>query len=148
MARTRKKEAPPTRAQALRAVRIFGGINLALGLYAILDAFAALGGIDLPGAAARMVGEVLGIIVVVIVWGAAVVSGLGLLLLAGWGRRLAVLWGRIIVWVLPIAFGLSPGGLGKFFSVAFAIIIVICLYANIVAQNLARPEFDVAFTRD
>jgi len=145
MARTQKKEAPPSRSEVVRAVRIFGAINLVLGSYMILGALAAMGGMNLPGSAARMVGGIIGVIVVIIGWGSAAVSGIGLLLLAHWGRWLATLWGKIIVWALPIVFGLSPGGFSKFFSLAFVVIIVICLYANIAAQNLARPEFDLAF---
>ena len=92
-----------------------------------------------------MVAGTIGILAVVIGWGSAIVSGLGLIRLAPWGRWLATLWGRIIVWALPIAFGLSVDSLSNFLSFGFAVIIVICLYANIVAQNLARPEFDSAF---
>ena len=139
-----KKDAPPTRAEAVKAARILGGINLALGSYMILGGLAAVADINLPGATAKMIGGVLGVIVLVVAWGSAAASGLGLILLTEWGRKLAVLWGRIIVWVLPIAFGLSHG-LSDFFSIAFAVIIVICLYGNVVAQNLAKPEFDIAF---
>jgi hypothetical protein len=145
MARTRKEETPPSRKEVVRAVRIFGAINLVLGGYMLIAALAATGGMNLPGSAARMVGGIIGGVVVIIGWGSAAVSGIGLLLLAHWGRWLATLWGKIIVWALPIAFGLSPGGFSKFFSLAFVIIIIICLYANIVAQNLARTEFDLAF---
>ncbi len=129
--------------QAVKATRVFGIINLVLGSYMILGGLAGLTEIDLPGAA-RIVGGTLGVIIIVVVWGTAVASGLGLVLSAEWGRKLAIVWGRIIAWVLPIAFGLSHG-LSEFFSIAFAIIIVICLYANILAQNIAKPEFDVAF---
>jgi DNA-directed RNA polymerase subunit RPC12/RpoP len=74
-----------------------------------------------------------------------VVSGLGMILLTQWGRWLAIKWGKIIVWVLPIAFGLSTNGLSDFFSLAFAVIIIIGLYAVTIATNLEQPEFDIAF---
>ena len=140
---SKNNEATPE--QAAKATRVFGIVNLVLGSYMILGGLAGLADIDLPGAA-KMVGGVLGFIVVVVVWGSAAASGLGLILFAEWGRKLAILWGKVIVWVLPIAFGLSHG-LSEFFSITFAIIIVICLYANILAQNIAKPEFDVAFER-
>ena len=139
-----KKDAPPTRAQAVKAIRILGGINLALGAYMILGGLATLADINLPGPTAKMIGGTLGLIILVVAWGSAAASGLGLILLAEWGRKLAILWGRIIVWVLPISFGLSSG-LSEFFSIPFAIIIAICLYGNIVAQNLGKPDFDIAF---
>ncbi len=129
--------------QAVKATRVFGIINLVLGAYMIVGGLAGLGDIDLPGAA-KTWGGVLGFIVIVVVWGPAAAGGLGLILRAEWGRKLAIVWGKIIVWVLPIAFGLSHG-LSEFISISFAIIIVICLYANILAQNIAKPEFDVAF---
>ncbi len=138
---TRNDETTPE--QAVKATRVFGIINLALGSYMILGGLAGLTDIDLPGAA-KIVGGTLGAILIVVVWGTALVSGLGLVLASEWGRKLAILWGRVITWVLPIAFGLSHG-LSAFFSISFAIIIVICLYANILAQNIAKPEFDVAF---
>ncbi len=131
--------------QAVKATRVFGIINLALGAYMILGGLAGLADIDLPGSA-KTWGGVLGFIVIVVAWGSAAASGLGLILFAEWGRRLAILWGKVIVWVLPIAFGLSHG-LSEFLSISFAIIIVICLYANILAQNIAKPEFDAAFER-
>lgn len=140
------KNDEPTPKQAVRAVRIFGAINLVLGLYMVLEGLAAMGDINMPGLAAKATVSTLGFIVIVVAWGSAAASGLGLILLAEWGRQLAVLWGRIIVWILPISFGLSHG-LSEFFSLAFVIIIVICLYGNIVAQNLGKPEFDVAFER-
>ncbi len=139
-----KKDAPPTREEAIKACRILGGINLALGAYMILGGLAAVADINLPGATAKMIGGVLGVVVLVVAWGSAAASGLGLILLTEWGRKLAVLWGRIIVWALPISFGLSHG-LSEFISLGFAVIIVICLYGNVVAQNLAKPEFDIAF---
>ena len=145
MAGSKKKDTPTTRSEAVRAVRVFGVINLVLGIYMIGGAVGAMGGMNVPGSSAKMVGGIIGITVVFIGWGSAAVSGLGLILLAQWGRWLATMWGRIIVWALPIAFGLSPGGFSKFFSIAFLIIIVICFYGNIVALNLARPEFDLAF---
>ena len=92
---SRAKEEPlPTRSQAIKAVRVFGGINLVLGAYMILGALAAMGDMNLPGAAARMIGGIIGIVAVIIGWGSAVVSGLGLILLARWGRWLASIWGR------------------------------------------------------
>jgi hypothetical protein len=136
----------PTPEQATRAVRIFGAINLVLGLYMVLQGLLAMGDTNLPGFAGSITIPVLGFIIIVVAWGSAAVSGLGLILLAEWGRQLAVLWGKIIVWVLPIAFGLSQGFSG-FFSWAFLVIIGICLYGNIVAQNLGKSEFDVAFER-
>ena len=141
---TKSNETTPE--QAVRAVRILGAINLVLGLYMVLEGLAAMGDINMPGLAAKATVGTLGFIVIVIAWGSAAVSGLGLILLAELGRQLAVLWGRIIVWILPISFGLSHR-LSEFFSLAFVIIIVICLYGNIVAQNLGKPEFDVAFER-
>ena len=141
---TKKDETTPE--QAVRAVRIFGAINLVLGLYMILEGLAAMGDINLPGLAARATVGTLGLIVILVAWGSAAVSGLGLILRMEWGHQLAVLWGRIIVWILPISFGLSQGfKLSSFISLAFLIIIAICFYGNIVAQNLGNPEFDVAF---
>ena len=64
------------------------------------------------------------------------------------GPLACVHMGKVIVWVLPIAFGLSITSLSDFVSFSFAVIIVICLYANVVAQNLSRTEFDVAFERE
>lgn len=145
MTGSKKKDAPPTRSETVRAVRIFGVINLVLGIYMLGGAFAVMGGMNVPGSSEKMIAGTLGILAAFIGWGSAAVSGLGLVLLAQWGRWLGTMWGKIIVWVLPIAFGLSPGGFSKFFSFTFVIIIVICFYANIVAQNLARPEFDLAF---
>ena len=145
MARAPDKKAPPERAQVVKAVRLLGAINLALGLYMILGALAALQGMNLPGSAVKLTAGIIGIIAIIVGWGSAVVSGLGLILLAQWGRWLATMWGKIIVWLLPIAFGLYVESLSKFFSLSFAVIIMICFYANIVAQNLARPEFDAAF---
>ncbi|GAB4337896.1 MAG: hypothetical protein Kow0099_11530 [Candidatus Abyssubacteria bacterium] len=146
MARTpRNQSIAPTRAQATKTVRIFGVINLALGSYMILGAVATVQGMNLPGSAAKLVGGILGLAVVAIGWGPAVASGIGLILLTAWGRRLAILWGKMIVWILPVAFGLAAHGLSDFLSFSFAIIIVICLYANIVAQNLGKEEFDPAF---
>jgi ribosomal protein S27E len=139
------EEPPPSRSQVVRAVRILGLINLVLGLYMILGAVVAAGGMNLPGSAATMIGGIIGMAAVIIGWGSAVVSGVGLILLARWGRWLAAIWGKVIVWALPIAFGLSIDSLSDFFSFSFAVIIVICLYANIVAHNLARAEFDAVF---
>ncbi len=131
--------------QAVKATRVFGIINLVLGAYMIVAGLAAMVDINFPGGSmATTTVNVLGFIVTIVVWGPAAASGLGLILSAEWGRKLAIVWGKIIVWVLPIAFGLSHG-LSEFFSISFAIIIVICLYANILAQNIAKPEFDVAF---
>ena len=101
------KNDEPTPEQAIRAVRIFGAINLVLGLYMVLEGLAAMGDINMPGLAAKATVGTLGFIIIVVAWGSAAVSGLGLILLAEWGRQLAVLWGRIIVWVLPISFFLS-----------------------------------------
>ena len=143
MPKAAKNEAPPTREQAVKVARIFGAINLALGSYNILGGLVGLADMNLPGAAA-VAGGALGFIVLVVAWGTAAASGLGLLMLAEWGRKLAVIWGKIIVWALPIAFGLSHG-LSEFFSLAFGLIIVICFYGNVVAQNLGKPEFDIAF---
>ncbi len=127
-------------------MRIFGTIHLVLGLYMILDGLVAMGDIaDLPGPAAKMVGGVLGIAAILIVWGGAAASGLGMILLTQWGRWLAIMWGKMVVWVLPIAFGLSSDGLSDMISVAFAVIIIIGLYAVTIATNLERPEFDIAF---
>jgi len=141
------KSDEPTPEQAAKAARIFGAINLVLGSYMILGGIARLADINfLPNFAATMAVGVLGFITIVVAWGTAAASGLGLVLLTQWGRKLAVLWGKVIVWLLPISFGLSHG-LSEFISIAFAIIIVICLYANVLAQNLAKPEFDVAFER-
>lgn len=145
MARKKEKNAPPSRAEVVKAVRVFGGINLCLGLYMILGALTALGDMNLPGSAAKLMGGTLGAIAVVVGWGSAAASGLGLILITQWGRKLAVFWGKIIVWMLPIAFGLSADGVSDFFSFAFIVIIVICLYASVISQNLARPEFDTAF---
>ncbi len=142
MAKATKKDAP-TPEEATRAVRIFGIINLVLGLYMVLEGLAALADMNLPGLAARMVGA-LGFVIIVIAWGSAAASGLGLILLSHWGRRLAILWGKIIVWLLPISFGLSHN-LSEFFSITFGIILVICFYGNILWSNLRRPEFDMAF---
>jgi DNA-directed RNA polymerase subunit RPC12/RpoP len=142
-----KQDVPPAPVQAIKAVRIFGLINLLLGLYMILGAIAAFQGMNLPGAAAKLVGGVIGIAIVAVGWGTAVVSGAGLLVLSGWGRRLAIVWGKIIVWMLPIAFGLSIAKLSNFLSFSFLVIVVICLYANVVAQNLARADFDPAFEK-
>jgi hypothetical protein len=139
-----KIDAPLTRKEAINYARILGGINLALGAYMILGGLAEIADISLPGATAKMIGGVLGLIVLVVAWGSAAASGLGLLMLAEWGRKLAILWGRIIVWVLPISFGLSHA-LPEFISINFGFIIVICLYGNVVAQNLAKPDFDIAF---
>jgi len=136
MAKAAKKDAP-TPEEATRAVRIFGIINLVLGLYMVLEGLAALGDINLPGVTARMVGGGLGLIVIIVAWGSATASGLGLILLSHWGRRLAILWGKIIVWLLPISFGLSHN-LSEFFSITFGIIVVICFYGNILWSNLRR----------
>jgi hypothetical protein len=138
------KKDEPTPEQAIRAVRIFGAINLVLGLYMVLEGLAAMSDINLPGLAAKATVGTLGFILIIVAWGSAAASGLGLILRMEWGRQLAVLWGKIIVWVLPISFGLSHG-LSEFLSLTFLIIIGICLYGNIVAQNLGKPEFDVAF---
>jgi predicted RNA-binding Zn-ribbon protein involved in translation (DUF1610 family) len=143
--KTHKRDTPPTRAQAVKAVRIFGAINLALGIYMILGAITAAQGMNLPGSAARLVGGILGIVAVAVGWGSAAASGLGLILLSGWGRWLAAMWGKIVVWLLPIAYGLSADGLSDFFSLSFGIILVICLYASVVAQNVGKEEFDAAF---
>ena len=136
---------PPERSEVIRAVRIFGGINLVLGLYMIFGALLTLRGLNLPGSAVRMTAGIIGILGVIFGWGSAVVSGVGLIFVTRWGRSLGILWGKIIVWLLPIAFGLSMDGLSNLFSLSFAIIIVICLYARVAATNLARPEFDLGF---
>ena len=91
---SKNNEATPE--QAAKATRVFGIVNLVLGSYMILGGLAGLADIDLPGAA-KMVGGVLGFIVVVVVWGSAAASGLGLILFAEWGRKLAILWGKVIV---------------------------------------------------
>lgn len=111
----------------------------------IVGALLAARGMNLPGSAAKMVGGYIGIVGVIVGWGTAVISGVGLILVTRWGRTVGIWWGKIIVWLLPIAFGLSMDGLSNLFSFSFGIIIVICIYAMVVATNLARPEFDVGF---
>ena len=146
MAQAGKKDEAPTPEQARKAVKVFGIINIVLGLYVIAGALAAVGGMTLPlSAGAQFAAKTVGLIIVLVAWGTGVAGGVGLVLRSAWGRKLAVIWGRVIVWVLPIAFGLSPGGMRKFISLDFAIIIVICFYAQILAGNLSRPEFDIGF---
>ena len=140
-------EKPPTPEQAVKAVRILGGINLVLGAYMLLGVLMTFRSAELPQlpAVARQLTKGFGLIIALVAWGSALVSGIGLLMRAAWGRTLGLFWGRVIVWILPIGFGLKSSGLGDFISLEFAIIIVICFYGNVVAQNLKRPEFDVAF---
>ncbi len=133
--------------QAVRAVRIFGIINLVLGLYMVIGGLLTVADMALPGAAAQMIGGALGLIIVAVAWGSAVMAGLGLIIRTQWGRKLAIFWGKIIVWVLPISFGLSHG-LSELFSITFGIILAICFYGNIVSSNLQRPEFDAEFESD
>lgn len=136
----------PTVEQVRKAVRVFGIINLVLGAYMLLGALTALGGgAGLPLSSGRRFAQGLGLVAALVVWGPALAGGLGLVLLTNWGRKLAIVWGRAIVWVLPIGFGLSADGLRAFISLAFAVVIVICLYAQVLAQNLGRDVFDVAF---
>ena len=71
---------PPERSEVIRAVRIFGGINLVLGLYMIFGALLTLRGMNLPGSAVRMTAGIIGIVGVILGWGSAVVSGVGLIL--------------------------------------------------------------------
>jgi len=136
----------PTREQAQKITRVFGVINIVLGAYCILGAIVAFAeGPVLPLGAVGRIASRLGLIVAIVVWAPAVVGGIGLALLSTWGRQVSVVWGRIIVWVLPIAFGLASKGLGDFISLGFALIIAVCFYANVMAANLARGEFDTAF---
>jgi len=146
MAQQGSKSDAPTPAQARRAVQVFGIINIVLGLYVILGALAAVKGVKLPlSAGAQFAAKTIGLILVLLAWGSGVVGGIGLVLRSAWGRKLATIWGRAIVWVLPICFGLAANGLKSFISLDFAIIIAICFYAQILAGNLARSEFDVGF---
>jgi len=139
------KEAP-TRQQARNVTRVFGIINIALGAYCILGAIIAFAeGTVLPFSAVGKIVPRLGLLIAIVAWGPAVVGGIGLVLFSTWGRQVCVVWGRIIVWVLPIAFGLASKGLGDFISLGFAVIIIMCFYANVMALNLARGEFDTAF---
>jgi len=146
MAPQGKKDEAPTPQQARTAVKVFGIINIVLGLYVILGALVAAKGVNLPlSAGAQFAAKTIGLVLALLAWGSGVVGGIGLVLRSPWGRKLAVIWGRVIVWVLPIGFGLASEGLKSFISLDFAIIIVICIYAQILAGNLSRPEFDVGF---
>lgn len=139
-----KNKKPLTQSTAIKHVRIAGVIHLVLGLYTILDALIQVA--DFPGPTTlNLTMGAFGMTVVAIVWGPALVSGLGLILLMQWGRWLAIKWGKIIIWVLPIAFGLSCRSLSDLLSFGFALIIVIGLYAAVVAENFAKPAYDVAF---
>lgn len=141
-----EKKKPLTQSKAIKHVRIVGVIHLLLALYTILGALVGIGGLSGPTTLNLTMGA-FGIVVLVIVWGPALVSGLGLILLTEWGRRLAIKWGKIIIWVLPIAFGLSCRSLSDIFSFGFAVVITIGLYAAVVAENLAKPEYVLAFVR-
>jgi hypothetical protein len=144
----RRPEEAPTRQQVVRAVRILGAINVAISAYMILGAVAIwVGGSHLPLTADVQVGLSIGMVVVAVVWGTGILGGVGLLLLAPWGRKAGYWWGKVIVWVLPIAFGLASRSLKAFFSLQFLLIIVLCVYAMIMANNLARRDFDVAFEK-
>jgi len=146
MASKTKKKAPPTRAEAIKEVRIIGTINLVLGLYMVLDGLTAMADLaDLPGPGTRMAGGVIGMAAIAVAWGTAVANGLGLLLLKDWGRWLAIKWGKIIFWLLPIAFGLSTDSLSDFFSLGFVVIVALGIYAMAIANGLQKPEADIAF---
>ena len=138
----------PTKEQVAKVVRIFGGVTIVLCVYMLLGAIlvAAKAG-RLPLSSPVMAARTLGLIAAVIVWGSGILAGLGLLLISAWGRRIAILWGKAIVWILPIGFGLAAGGMKNFFSVQFLVIIVICICAVVMAGNLARDEFDIGFER-
>jgi len=142
------RQAAPTREQAVKVVQVFGAINIVLGVYCLAGAAIAVArGPALPFTAIVKTAYALGLVLAVVVWAPAVASGIGLVTRVGWGRKLAVVWGRIVVWVLPIAFGLASGGLADFVSIRFSVIILVCFYANVMAANLARGEFDIAFVR-
>lgn len=146
MAPQGKKDEAPTPEQARRALKVFGIINLVLGVYRLLGVVVvAAGASRLPLSAPVRLATGIGLVAALIVWGSGIASGIGLLIRSAWGRKLATIWGRAIVWVLPIGFGLASDGLKSFISLDFAIIVVICFYAQILAGNLARPEFDVGF---
>ena len=138
------EEKAPERSEVIKGVRVLGAINLVLGVLALLGLAVVAKGTQLPGVAGQLA-KGFGVIIALVAWLPALLSGIGLLMTAPWGRTLGLFWGRIIVWVLPVGFGLSAGGLRAFISIEFAIIIGICFYGNIVAQNLKREEFDVAF---
>jgi len=133
----------PSREEVIKGVRVLGTINVLLGGYMLLGAALAAREVELPGVVGQ-VGLGIGIVVVLVTWGLAFVSGIGLLLRARWGRSLGLLWGRVMPWILMITFGLAHG-LKEFLSLTFAVLVLVCFYGFVIAQNLARDEFDAAF---